>query len=335
MTRLLLRSLALTAAFALPPLLIAAQQPGGESTYTGPRTPWGDPDIQGVFTSDDSINVGMQRREEFGDRLFLPEEEYNERVEQGASRAASFEQEFQAEDTEIRTGPPGHWLELGDELSRQTSLIIDPPNGRYPELTPEGRERRGLGSFSPDAPGSWEDFTLYIRCITRGVTGSILPVIYGNGTQIVQSPGYVAIANEMVHEARIIPLDGSPFVGEDIRMYMGDSRGHWEGDTLVIETRNLTDRTGVAINGGGTRHTENMVLTERIRRIAPDRLYYEATFDDPETWTAPWTVGYPIVDKPTYQVYEYACHEGNNAMFNMLSGARADESAAAAAAEDQ
>jgi len=334
MNRRLLMLLALVAALSLASLLVAAQQTGGDSAYTGPRTPWGDPDLQGVFTSDDSLGVGIQRREEFGDRLFLNEQEYSERVERNASRAASFEVEIQAEDAEIRTGPPGHWLELGDELSRQTSLIIDPPDGRYPELTPEGRERRGLGSFSPDSPGSWEDFTLYIRCITRGVTGSILPVIYGNGTQIVQSPGYVAIANEMVHEAWIIPLDGSPFVGEDIRMYMGDSRGHWEDDTLVIETRNLTDRTGIAVNGGGTRHTEDMVLIERIRRIAPDRLYYKATFNDPATWTAPFTVGYPIVDKPTYQVYEYACHEGNNAMFNMLSGARADEGAVAAA-EDQ
>jgi hypothetical protein len=169
---------------------------------------------------------------------------------------------------------------------------------------------------------------LYIRCITRGVPGSISPVVYGNGTRIVQGPGYVAITNEMVHEARIIPLDGSGHVSDEIRMYMGDSIGHWEGDTLVVETTNLTDLTGVGNNGGGNRHTEDMVITERITRIAPDRVYYEANFNDPRTWTAPWTLGFPLIDKPTYEIFEYACHEGNHGMFNMLSAARAVEAAA-------
>ena len=327
MNRSILVSGALLAILTMASLSAAAQAGEGQN-YTPPRTPWGDPDIQGVFTSDDSIRIGMQRREEFGDRLFLTEEEYNERVEQGERRAASFAEEFPAEDARVTTGPPGHWLELGDEASRQTSLVIDPPDGRIPALTPEADERGRGGSFEPEAPAqSWEDFTLYIRCITRGVTGSILPVIYGNGTRIVQAPGYVAVANEMVHEARIIPLDRRPHVGENIRMYLGDSRGHWEGDTLVVETRNLTNKTGVAVNGGGTRHSEDLVITERFTRVAPDRVNYEATFDDPKTWTAPWTVGFPIVEKPTYQIYEYACHEGNNAMRNMLSGARAVEAA--------
>ena len=315
-------------------LTCVAAGAAAQNEYTPPRTPWGDPDLQGTFTSDDSIGVGMQRRPEFGDRLFLTEEEYRERVEQQSTRAADLlTTEFEDPDRNIGTGPPAHWLELGDEFSRQTSLVIDPPDGRIPEMTPEGEARRALGAFSVDRPASWEDFTLYIRCITRGVTGSIIPVIYGNGTRIVQAPGYVAITNEMVHEARIIPLDEGEFVGDDIRMYMGDSRGRWDGDTLVVETRNLTDRTGVQVNGGGNRHSEDMVLTERIRRTGPDRLYYEATFNDPRTWTAPWTVGFPIVEKPTYDVFEYACHEGNNAMFNMLSGARADDAAAASEAD--
>ncbi len=330
MTRSFAISLALIGAISSTTAMPASAQ----ADYTPPRTPWGDPDIQGTFTSDDSINVGMQRRPEFGDRLFLNEEEYNDRVQQGAARAENLlGEEFAPEDANIGTGPPAHWLELGDEFSRQTSLVIDPTDGRIPEMTPEGQARRSLGPFNVDSPGGWEEFTLYIRCITRGVTGSIIPVIYGNGTRIVQSPGYVAITNEMVHEARIIPLDQSPYVGDDIRMYLGDSRGHWDGDTLVVETRNLTDKTGVAVNGGGNRHSKDMILTERFTRTAPDRLYYEATFNDPNTWTAPWTVGFPIVEKPTYDVFEYACHEGNNAMFNMLSGARADD-AAATAAED-
>ena len=293
--------------------------------YVPPRTPWGDPDIQGVFTSDDSLGVGIERRPEFGDRLFLTEEEYEARVRQGAESSRALGEEFEAEDPRVGTGPPSHWSERGDEASRQTSLVIDPPDGRIPPLTPLGESRPRLGEFEPTSPQSWEDFTLYIRCITRGVTGSILPVIYGNGTRIVQAPGYVAIASEMIHEARVIPLDGRPHVGADIRMYMGDSRGRWEGDTLVVETRNLTDKTGVANNGGGNRHTEDMVITERITRTGPDRVYYQATVDDPRTWTAPWTVGFPLVEKSDYQIYEYACHEGNKQMRHMLSAARSEE----------
>lgn len=325
----------LTLALAWTVLPASAQSPGATivealrgRNYVAPKTPWGDPDISGEYTSDDSLRVGMERRPEFGERFFLTEEEYNERIEQTAERAAAFDVVFEEEDARIGTGPPSHWSEFGDEASRQTSLVIDPPDGRIPPLTPYGESRPRLGEFEPASPGSWEDFTLYIRCITRGVTGSIIPVIYGNGTRIVQSPGYVAIMNEMIHEARIIPLDGGDHVGEDIRMYMGDSRGHWEGDTLVIETRNLTDLTGVGLNGGGNRHSEDMVITERITRIGPDRVFYEATFDDPRTWTAPWTVGFPLVDKgPDYDIFEYACHEGNKGMFNMLSGARAEEAA--------
>ena len=308
-------------------LLLGVIPARGQQSYSPPRTPWGDPDLQGVFTTDDSINVPMQRPEEFGDRLFLTEEEYNERVRSGEQRVANLTEEFAPEGARVTVNPPGHWLEWGDELSRQTSLVIDPPNGRIPPLVqPQGRGGRGGGRGAP--AGSPEDFSLYIRCITRGVTGSILPVIYGNGTRIVQAPGYVAVANEMVHEARIIPLDGRPHAGENIRMYLGSSRGRWEGDTLVVETRNLTDKTGVAVNGGGTVHRQDLVITERFTRSAPDRVHYEATIDDPRTWTAPWTVGFDLVDKPDYQIYEYACHEGNNAMRNMLSAARADEAAA-------
>jgi len=322
MNRSLLATLAL-GAFALGSVPVLA--PG--QSYTPPRTPWGDPDIQGVFTTDDSIDVPMQRPEAFGDRLFMNEEEYREAVESLQRQDARFSEEFAPENARVTVNPPGHWLEWGDEPSRQTSLVIDPPNGRIPpQVQAQGRGGRGRGRGAPAQ--SPEDFSLYIRCITRGVTGSILPVIYGNGTRIVQGPGYVAVANEMVHESRIIPLDSRPHPGENIRMYMGSSRGRWEGDTLVVETRNLTDRTGVSVNGGGTTHSEDLVITERFSRTAPDRIHYEATIDDPRTWTAPWTMGFDLIDKPDYQVYEYACHEGNNAMRNMLSAARVQEAAA-------
>ncbi len=314
-------ALAAAPAFAQTPASTAAL---GGRTYTAPRTPWGDPDIQGTFTTDDSLGVPTSRPERFGERRFLTEAEYADRAEQTSASLESIEVEFEAEDARIGTGPPSHWREYAEEASRQTSLVIDPPNGRVPPLTPYGESRPRLGEFEPESPDSYRSFTLYIRCITRGVPGSILPVIYGNGTRIVQAPGYVAIANEMVHEARIIPIGGE-HVSEDIRMYMGDSIGRWEGDTLVIETRNLTDRTGVGANGGGNRHSEDMVITERLTRIGADRVYYEATFDDARTWTDTWTVGLPLVEKPDYEIYEYACHEGNHGMRNMLSAARARE----------
>ncbi len=307
-------------------LAMATVASAAAQNYTPPQTPWGDPDIQGVFTTDDLIDVDFERPREFGERLYMTDEEYQEAVERLARQDARFSEEFGPANARVTVNPPGHWLEWGDEASRQTSLVVDPPDGRVPDLVPGAEERRALGSFSPSNPQTVEDFTLYIRCITRGVTGSILPVIYGNGTRIVQSPGYVVIANEMVHEARVVPIDPDmPHADERIRMYMGSSRGHWEGNTLVVETRNFTDRTGVRVNGGGNRHSEKMVLTERFTRVAPDRVQYEATFNDPDTWTAPWTIAYPLTAKPDYQMYEYACHEGNNAMRNMLSAARARE----------
>ena len=329
MNRSLFGFVVLTAAvslFALPARAQSVQYPDADPNYVRPRTPWGDPDIQGVFTSDASRGVGMERDAEFGDRLFLTQEEYQERAAAADQRAASLDEEFEDEDRRVGTGPPSNFNELFEEVSWQTSLVIDPPNGQVPALTPYGESRPGFGDQSnADSP---EHFSYYIRCITRGVAGSIVPVIYGNGTRIVQAPGYVAISNEMVHEARIIPLDGRPHVSDDIRMYMGDSRGHWEGDTLVIETRNLTDRTGLTANGGRMRHSEDMVMTERITRIADDAVYYELTLNDPRTWVEPWTMGFPLVNENDYEIYEYACHEGNQQMRHMLSGARAEEAAA-------
>jgi hypothetical protein len=146
----------------------------------------------------------------------------------------------------------------------------------------------------------------------------------------VQAPGYVAIVNEMIHETRVVPLDGRPHVSPTIKMWLGDSRGRFEGDTLVVETTNFTDRTGVGVNGGGQRHSDALKITERFTRTAADTMSYRMTVDDPQTWTAPWTVEFPLARDDAYGMFEYACHEGNLAMFNILSGARADERAAAA-----
>jgi hypothetical protein len=292
------------------------------------KTPWGDPDLQGTWTSDDCIGTPLNRPTNLGEKLYLTEEDLSKREEQLAKQRENDNKEFVAADQRVGTGPPSHWGERARRPCRQTSLIVDPPNGRMPELLPEAKTRpipEGAGVNNPKA-GSWEDFSYYIRCISRGVTGSIFPVIYGNGQQIVQAPGYVTILQEMVHEARVTPLDGSPHAGANIRSYMGDSRGHWEGNTLVIETANfLGNRTGIGGNGGGTPTSDALKLVERYTPVAANEIRYEVTIDDPKTFTRPFKVAFPLTQEAGYQNFEYACHEGNYAMFDSLSGARAKE----------
>jgi hypothetical protein len=219
---------------------------------------------------------------------------------------------------------PRHWLERPAVPSRATSLVVDPPDGRIPPMTPEGQKRvaarRGQGG--PNRTLAWTtDLSNYDRCISRGVVGSILPAIYGNGTSINQAPGVVVIRNEMIHEARVIPLDGRPH-SNGIAMWMGDPRGHWDGNTLVIESTGFTDRTGLA---GGAIHSDKLRLTERLTRVDARTLRYEFTVDDPTIYTRPWTVRLNLDQKRGYEIYEYACHEGNYGLRNMLSAARVDE----------
>jgi len=304
--------------------------------WTQPKTPWGDPDLQGTWTSDDCIGTPLNRPANFGDRGYYTEEEL-------ATRQAAIARQQQndlvatvAEGARVGTGPPGHWGERARRPCKQTSLVIEPANGRVPDMLPEAKTRpipEGAGNNNPKAD-SWEDFSYYIRCITRGVPGSIFPVIYGNGQQIVQGQGFVTILQEMVHEARVIPLDGRPHAGPNVRTYMGDARGHWEGNTLVVETTNfIGNRTGITGNGGGTPTSDALKLTERFTRISPDEMRYEITLDDPKTYVKPFKVGFPLTQEPGYQNFEYACHEGNYAMFDSLSAARAKEKAAAEAAK--
>jgi hypothetical protein len=301
-----------------------------------PRTAWGDPDLSGTYTSDNSIGVPFERPAQLGTRAELTDEEYAARVDSNEEQVAKDlnplpESEFSSEDPSA-INASRHWLERPDVPSRATSLVVDPPDGRLPELTVAGqqrlaerRARRGRG-----LPASYADFSNYDRCLTRGLVGSIVPVIYGNGTQIVQAPGVVVIRNEMIHEARVIPLDGSPHAGAGVRLWMGDSRGRFEGDTLVIETTNFTDRTGLGGNGNGAVHSANLRLVERLQRIDVDTVRYELTVHDAETYTEPWTVAFDLDSRPGYEIFEYACHEGNYGLANMLSAARAEERAAQA-----
>lgn len=306
--------------------------------WTPSKTPWGDPDLQGTWTSDDYIGTPLQRDAALGEKRFYTDEEITQREAAIARQTATDLADTVAPDARVTTGPPGHWGERARRPPRQTSLVIDPANGRIPPLTPEAQKRAADLAALRQQQGpaaSWESFSFYIRCITRGVTGSIFPVIYGNGAQIVQAPGYVTILHEMVHEARVIPLDGRPHAGANIRSYMGDSRGRWEGNTLVVETTNfLPYKTGAqGGNGGGTPTSDALKLTERFTRVDPGTINYEVTIDDPKTYTSPWKVAFPITQERGYQNFEYGCHEGNYAMFNSLSGARSDEKAAEEAAK--
>jgi hypothetical protein len=308
---------------------LAAQTKSG---YTTPKTPWGDPDLRGTYTSDNSIGVPFERPQQYGTRATLTDEEFAAREKANAEQVAkdnSERPESKFEEDEAANNAPRHWLERGTKLSHATSLVIDPPNGRLPPLTAEGQRRQAqnrLRVFRQDEAAEFHSYR--DRCITRGVVGSILPAIYGNGTSIQQGPGYVVIRNEMIHEARVILIDSkAPRLGRNIHLYMGDSRGHWEGNTLVVDTTNFTDKIGV---GGGTAPSTGLHLIERFTRTAPDTMHYEFTVDDPATFRARWTAALDLQTKPGYQIYEYACHEGNYGLRNMLSASRADDRAAAA-----
>jgi hypothetical protein len=280
------------------------------------------------------MGVPIERPRQLVDRPQLADEEFAARVAQAKAQAEADRQEVAPRTPAGRgagTGPPGHWGERG-EPQRQTSLVIDPPDGRIPPMTPDGERRTaavpktwyydnsGGGPFDEPA-----DLSAYDRCITRGVIGSMLPVGYNAGNQIVQAPGYVALRNEMIHETRIIPLDGRPALAPQMRQYMGHSRGHWDGDTLVVETTNLTDKTGAGANGRAIFHSESARLTERFTRVDENTIQYAVTIDDPLTWTRPWTMSFPLKRDPEYGMFEYACHEGNYGLRNILSASRAAE----------
>ncbi|HEX6998608.1 MAG TPA: hypothetical protein VF322_10715 [Gammaproteobacteria bacterium] len=297
---------------------IPAEQTAAASkdpSWRVPRLSWGDPDLQGTFTSRDMAGIPMERPPQYGTRQHLTPEELQERLERGAGGLAA-----------LAAGQPndGSRLELsaldsaetGTRTFGYTSYIIDPPDGRLPPLTEEGKRRRETmhlgqanGPFYTTA-----DFSYYDRCISRGVTGSILPSLYGDAMRIVQSPTEVAISYEMLHDTRIIPLDGRPPADPGVRQYMGTSVGHWEGDTLVVETTGFNDK----LAEGRMPHSEDLKLTERFTRIDPDMIDYVVTLDDPRTFERPWTFRLTLTTQPNYEVLEYSCHEGNFFVANAL-----------------
>jgi len=287
-----------------------------------PRLSWGDPNLEGTFTSLDMSGIPMSRPPEYGTRRYLTTEEFRQRVAaKGGGFSVTFREATLPQDVENRlqvAGPDAS--ETGTRIFGYTSYIIDPEDGQMPALTKEGQQRHQARRFGQSNGPFYtmHDFSHYDRCISRGVTGSILPSLYGDAMRITQSPTEVAISYEMLHDTRIIPLDGRASVDPDIRQYMGLSVGHWEGDTLVVETTNLTDKLRV----GRMAHSEELKLTERFTRIDPDMVDYIVTVDDPRTFVRPWTFRVTLTTQPNYEVLEYSCHEGNVFVANALKAER-------------
>ena len=289
------------------------------------RTPWGDPDLHGEWTTEGEYGVPFERPPQFGTRQFLNDDEYAKRMQDVRVRD---EQDLAPVDVlsgrvQGAGAPIPHWREYSTN-SRRTSLVIDPPDGRLPPRTPQARviQPQTCGSLALGEPcDSYEDYGLGVRCIVHGggLPDAMVPAVYNANMRITQSPGYVVITYELIHDTRVIPLNSQrPPLSPKIRMYMGDARGRWDGATLVVETANLKANTRGS--------SPELRLTERFTRTGRNSIQYQVTFADPATWTAPWTAALDMTARPDNAgVFEYACHEGNHGMSNMLSAARALE----------
>ena len=301
------------------PVSVAGQSPAAAAKkWSAPRTPDGQPDLQGIWSF--ATITPLERPSELAGKQELSDQEAAALQEQAAQSRI---------DRPPAEGDPGtynqFWFDRGTKVvaTKQTSLIVDPPDGRIPALTPEAQQREAArAAVVRGRPSSYEDRGLSERCIVRPWSGPpITPGNYNNNVQLFQAPGYVVIFLEQNHDARIVPLDGRPHVSQKIRQFLGNSRGRWEGETLVVDTTNFTDHVGKSnFRGSGG----NMHLVERFTRVDADTLRYDFTVDDPETWTKKWSASIPMVltDQP---MFEYACHEGNYALEGVLRGARFQE----------
>jgi hypothetical protein len=296
--------------------------PTASLSWTQPLTPWGDPDLQGTWPLDYINGTPLQRPEAFADRRFLTDEEYAERVARLAGLNARYDQENAANKIGM-----GHWAEMG-EPNRLTSLVSEPANGRLPPLTAEGERRSATMRSSwtePPAFDSLADFNALDRCITRGLPASMFPFMYNSGIEVIQAPGYVVIRLEIVHETRIVPVDGRPPLSPAIKQWLGDSRGHFEGDTLVIETTNFNGHSPMIIVGPGSKPiptSESLRIVERLTRTSDSTLEYEVAVEDPVTTAGSWKAAFPWRLDPEYELFEYACHEDNHTIRDFITTSR-------------
>jgi len=289
--------------------------------WTPPRTPDGQPDLQGVWAI--TALTPLERPRELAGKEYLTEEEAAQFVRQTLDDNDRDKRATTAE-ADLNRNYNEFWRERGNVVvpSRRTSLILDPRDGRIPPFTPEAQKARSARVAAQRLPGGPEDLPLRLRCITRGLP--MVPTPNNNFFEIIQAAGYVVILQEMMYEARVIPLDGRPHLDPRVRAYMGDARGHWEGDTLVIETTNFFGKDD--FHGAD----ENLRVTERLTRTAADSIRYEFKVNDPTAFTRPWSGEIPFVNSQQ-NIFDYECHEGNYAMIDILAGARAEEKKAAAA----
>ena len=318
----LLAVLTLCVLVLFPPMAVAGQATTPtRDTWSAPQTSWGHPDLRGTWTN--TTTTKLERPADLEGKEVLTEEEWAERNPTSGGTPMNVSDR-------MPTGAYNDfWFEQG-ELSRRTSLIVDPPDGRLPPVTSAEQklqsERTNSGrGFDPSFRfNSWQDFSAYDRCITRGLPGTMMPGFYNHNYQILQTPDYVAIVVEMIHDARIIPLDGRSHLSPTVRQWLGDSRGHWEGDTLVIETTNFTDKVHGSVAGGTVFGGDAHRLVERLTRVDADTIDYRVTVTNPAVWTRPWTAAMPMTAMEG-SLFEYACHEGNYSLPLILSGSRAQE----------
>jgi hypothetical protein len=305
---------------AARPAVAQQSQPAKTAkAWTPPKTPWGEPDIQGIWPLNHLIATPFQRPEKYGDRRLLTEDEFAAAQKSATARNKRFESGAIPQ------------ADSGTQVMQLTSLLSEPANGRFPALTPNGKElyAKMHGSYKPgqtvfDSP---DDFDSWDRCITRGMPVSMLPRNYNNGIRIMQSPGYVVIVLEMAHEARIIPTSARPPLDKSIKEWLGESRGHWEGNTLVVETTNFNGKgdltnSGVPGSPALTPATEGERVTERFTRTGNDTIDFEMRVEDPDVVSSPFAVKFPLKLDNKYQMFEYACHEGNMAIRGYIENSR-------------
>lgn len=319
---------------------LPAQVTDTSSTSAGgwatPRTPWGDPDLQGNYTNKYEYGTPFERPAAFKGRQpddVTPQE--LAAVVQDRQQDALDRAKFFGGDPEGRIGNSAEFRDIYEVTKGSRAwFVVEPADGLIPPQTAEAQRRNALrsqtGSFGSGPFNGPEDFSLWDRCITRGLPGSMLPGGYGNSYQIVQAPGWVAIRYEMIHDTRLIPLDGRPHASGQIRSDLGDARGRWEGDTLVVETTNFRDRSTYR-----NAVADTLRLVERFKRIAADKIEWSVTVEDPSSWTRPWTFAIPLTMNDGERIMQYECHEGNRALINILSAARSKEGAVVGPIEEK
>ncbi|HKE84363.1 MAG TPA: hypothetical protein VKB50_11425 [Vicinamibacterales bacterium] len=322
--------LVIALALAMTPTLWGQSQSSAAAKASAiPRTPWGDPDLQGTYTNSSESGIPMEKPAEFAGKRQedVTPADLDRLIKQRAARQEKTAQTIGGSaENDTGAGPP-HWYENYNAKNSRAWMVSDPEDGKIPATTDEAKKRaaavraarRGGDGYNTGPFDGPQDLTLYVRCITRGLPGSMMPAIYGNTYDITQGPGFVAIRYEMVHETRIIPLDGRPHLNKALESYMGDARGHFEGDTLVVATTNVLEKSAY---GGAS---DKITITERWRPTSANTIEWSISFDDPTTWVKPWTFGMRLSRDEGGHLFEYACHEGNEGLRGILSAARAAE----------